>query len=152
MSNKNFVKSHHTGKRYHTPAANCQSKMLIYVAECLICEKQYTGKTTCKLQTRISGHRSHINKTTKTILLDTDEAALCEHLKTHHQPATYTELFNINYSFTVVQINPPDLEKCEQLWVSRLVTMEPFGLNIEKPQGVADSIITMSQKASFQRR
>jgi len=151
MSRKNFIKSHHTGKKHKTPSANCQSKMLIYCAECLICQKQYAGKTTCKLQTRISGHRSHVNKTTKTILLDTDEAALVEHLKTHHQPVT-TELFNLNYSFTVLQINPPDLDKCEQLWVSRLGTMQPFGLNIEKPRGIADSVITMSKKAKSQRK
>ena len=153
MSQKNYIKSHHTGKKYHTPSANCQSKNIIYAAQCLICQKQYAGKTTCKLQTRIAGHRSHVNKTTKTILLDTDEAALSEHLKTHHQLATSTtELFNLNYSFTVVQINPSDLDKCEQFWVSRLGTMEPFGLNIEKPRGVADTIITMSKRARSQRK
>ena len=83
---------------------------------------------------------------------DTDEAALANHLKEEHNMTT-VQLFNLSYSFTILQIEPGDLDKCEQKWVSQLVTMQPFGLNIEKPRGVADSIMTMSQKqASSQRR
>ena len=150
MSKKNSIQSHVTGKKYHTPSANCKSKTLIYVADCLQCQKQYTGKTIQKFRGRISGHRTHVNKTTKSILLDTDEAALSDHLKTAHSISS-TELFNLTYSFTAVQLDPPNLERSEQTWVNRLVTMQPYGLNVEKPCGVTDSIITMSQKAKPQR-
>ena len=78
---------------------------------------------------------------------DTDEAALADHLKDEHAMATVA-LFNLSYSFTILQIEPGDLDQCEQKWVCQLVTMQPFGLNIEKPRGVADSITTMSQKQS----
>ena len=62
----------------------------------------------------------------------------------------YTD--NVNYSFTILEFDPPDLDKAEQKWASRLVTMEPFGLNIQKPCGVADKMITMSKKAAHSRR
>ena len=61
------------------------------------------------------------------------------------------ELFNAMYSFTIMQIDPQDLDKSEQQWISKLVTMQPYGLNFEKPRGVADSLITMSKKSSSQR-
>ena len=98
MSKKNSIESTVTGKSYNTPSANCRSKNLIYCAECLLCQKQYTGKTTNKLQKRISGHRSHVKKppdeTPKPE--DTDEATLAEHLKLVHNMDS-VEMFNISY-------------------------------------------------------
>ena len=142
------ITSTHTGKTFRTPAGNCKSKTLVYGARCIICNKQYVGKTDNRLQCRISGHRSHVKKDQVAEEdRDTDEAALADHLKDEHAMATVA-LFNLSYSFTILQIEPGDLDQCEQKWVCQLVTMQPFGLNIEKPRGVADSITTMSQKQS----
>ena len=63
------------------------------------------------------------------------------------------ELFNLCYSFTILQLDPGDLDKAEQKWIQQLTTMTPYGLNIEKPRGVSDSLMAMAQKCSnYQRR
>ena len=86
-------------------------------------KKQYTGQTVNKLQTRICGHRTHINKTTSTDQNeDSDEAALANHLKEAHNFHT-AELFNLCYSFTILQLDPGDLDKAEQKWIQQLTTM-----------------------------
>ena len=55
--------------------------------------------------------------------------------------------FNLNYSFTIVELSPRDIDKAEQSWVSRLLTMRPFGLNKEKPGGVTDSVRSMCRRS-----
>ena len=152
MSNRKSIKSTANGNSFRTPKGNCRSQKLIYGAECLICKKQYTGQTVNKLQTRICGHRTHINKTTSTDQNeDSDEAALANHLKEAHNFHT-AELFNLCYSFTILQLDPGDLDKAEQKWIQQLTTMTPYGLNIEKPRGVSDSLMAMSQKCSNSQR
>jgi hypothetical protein len=39
MSQKNYIKSHHTGKKHHTPSANCQPKNVILFAKNSMQEK-----------------------------------------------------------------------------------------------------------------
>jgi hypothetical protein len=151
MSNQKKLISNVTKKTYVTPSGDCKSSRLIYGAQCLLCKIQYAGQTVNKLRTRISGHRSHMNRTPDIEPTeDTDEASLANHLKNEHGMDS-VELFNVMYSFTILQIDPPDLDKAEQQWISQLVTMHPYGLNIEKPRGVADSLITMCKKSSSQR-
>ena len=80
-----------------------------------------------------------MNKIAPISPVDTDEASLANHLKSEHDIDS-VELFNLMYSFTILQIDPPDLDKAEQNWISQLVTMYPYGLNIEKPRGVSCQI------------
>ena len=89
-------------------------------------------------------------------LVQKDEAALANHLMKEHNMKEQqnikgdiktSELFNKCYSFTILQDNPSDINKAEQVWVNRLVTMRPFGLNIEKPCGVSGQLHCMSVKA-----
>ena len=47
--------------------------------------------------------------------------------------------------FTILEIEPRDINKAEQKWVSYLSTMTPYGLNIEKPLRVADSILSIAE-------
>ena len=119
MSECNSITSSDTGKIYSTPSADCKTKNTIYCATCLHCLKQYVGKSTNKLQKRISGHRSHMND----LVFDSenDDASLAEHLKLSHSVMD-PELFNHSFSFTVLQVSPLDLDACEQRWVHRLNT------------------------------
>ena len=146
MSHKASVTSKTTGKTYKTPAGNCKSFRLVYCAQCKLCQKQYVGRTVNKLQTRISGHRTFVNKANVNSTEETDEAALAEHLRKDHNIDSIDGFDNI-YSFTILEVGPLELAISEQRWVSRLVTMRPFGLNIEKPNGVSDSVKTMSRKS-----
>ena len=152
MSNKQSITSTVTGETYKTPSGNCKTKRAVYLAECRLCKIQYTGKTSNKLQTRISGHRSHVTDfDPEEDDEDLDEKALAEHLLSEHNISD-VKTFNESYGFTVLQINPKNLDKCEQMWANRLITLRPFGLNREKPCGVADSILDMSLRASQSQR
>jgi len=144
MSNSSTITSTATGKIFKTPRADCKSRNLIYCAQCRICNKQYAGKSVNKLQKRISGHRSHVGD--EVFDEDSDEATLAEHLQVCHNLTT-VDHFNNNYSFTVLENSPKDLDNSEQRWVSRLLTMRPFGLNKEKPGGVTDSVSSMCRRS-----
>ena len=149
MSEKTKITSNVSKKSYNTASGNCKSKRLIYCAACKICNKQYVGKTDTMIRCRICGHRVYMQKDSANPLSadEKDDASLANHLKSQHFLSTVDD-FNDNYCFTILQIDPSNLDKCEQEWVSRLVTMTPFGLNIEKPQGVSDSLLLMSSKSS----
>ena len=77
---------------------------------------------------------------------DSDDATLAEHLKVEHEFHS-VELFNLGYNFTVLEIGSFNLDESEQRWVSKLTTLQPFGLNKEVPRGVADSVATMCRKS-----
>ena len=126
----------------------CKSKCLIYCVQCVLC-KQYTGKTDVHIGKRICTHRTHVNKTPGDE--ETDESALADHLRADHNLFS-VEDFNSHYQFTILEVEPANLDTCEQKWTNRLVTMRPFGLNIEKPGGVADTITTMPQKQALLQR
>ena len=143
MSSNNHITSTANGKTFKTPKANCKSRNLVYCAMCIHCSKQYSGKTTGKMQKRVCGHRGHMYDV---IFDDSDEATLAQHLKTDHNFDTI-ELFNLSYVFTILEISPHDLDKCEQKWISRLTTMAPFGLNKNKPGGITDTVKSMCRKS-----
>ena len=118
MSSSGTVRSSVNSKIYITPSANCKSKNLVYCASCNFCLKQYVGKTKNKLQSRISGHRSHMGDN---CFDESDDAALPEHLKLDHGFHT-AELFNLGFNFTVLELGPFNLDESEQRWVSKLTS------------------------------
>ena len=100
-----------------------------------------------KLQKRISGHRTFVNKLDDLEDMDvSDDAALAHHLKQDHNFDTIRQ-FNASYKFTILENNPYSLDKSERMWVNRLVSMRPFGLNVEKPGGVTESYQSMTRKS-----
>jgi hypothetical protein len=150
MSNSSVITSSVTKKSFVAPHGNCKSKNLIYVARCKICIKQYVGRTSNKLQKRISGHRSFVSQVGHSLdeVGDSDDAALVTHLHSDHNFVTITaDSFNSNFEFSIVETDPSDLYSAERIWISRLVTMRPFGLNIEKPGGIADSMHSMARRS-----
>ena len=152
MSNSNKITSNVSGKTFTVPDANCKARCLIYAAECSLCNMQYIGQTTTALRQRINGHRSWMNKEKDKDVVESedrfrreDEAVCANHIKTSHGCKTTSE-FNSVYKFSVLTLNPAaGLDKAEQLWISKMVTMVPHGLNIDKPCGVADGLMTRQE-------
>ena len=95
------------------------------------------------MRKRISGHRSHVGEND---FEDSDEATLARHLKEDHNFDSVDQ-FNNNYSFTALEYGPRDIDVAEQRWISKMITMRPFGLNRDKPLGVSDSIQQMLKKS-----
>ena len=143
MSSKSVIVSHANGKKFHTPSANCKSKMAVYAAECCICFIQYVGRIVQEIRTRGCGHRSWMYKckTDARTKDDDDEAILAEHLKTAHNIFS-TDGFDNSYQFTVLQLCEPDtLVYAEYKWIMDLKTLTPFGLNISKPYGISEKLM-----------
>ncbi len=152
MSGSASIVSTTTGKCFKTPNANCKTRNLTYCATCQLqqCSKQYTGRTVTKLSSRISKHRGHLSDTVFDD--ESDEATLAEHLVVDHGlVAPSSEVFNSSYLFTVLERDPQDIVKSEQRWTDKLLTLRPFGLNKEKPGGVAASVSSMCSRALGRR-
>ena len=111
-----------------------------------MCNIQYTGKYTTKLQSRICNHRSYVGN--DCFDPDTDEAKLAKHLHNDHN-LNSVDLFNSNYSFTILELGPRNIDFAEQKWANRLMT--PFGLNKEKPGGFIGSTSYMCRRLLISR-
>ena len=86
------------------------------MAECTVCKKQYVGNTTQQLRDRITENRN--NK----------ESALKSHLVLHGIN------FNQAFKFIVLsKISPEKLTELESIWISKIRTSEPNGLNRVDP-------------------
>ena len=107
MSNSSTIKSTATGRSYNTPLWNGKSRNVVYCAECFLRNKQYTSKSTTKLQSRISNHRSYVGD--NCFDPDTDEATLAEHLHDDHN-LNSVDLFNSNYSFTILELGTRNID------------------------------------------
>jgi len=112
---------------------------------------QYVGQTVTPLRTRINGHRAWMSKKKKDDEGDPDgfrrkdEGALAEDLKKDHELSTPDE-FDRSYKFHILETNPKSFDKAEQLWVDRLITMDPLGLNLDRPCGVSATMLEMSSR------
>ena len=71
---------------------------------------------------------------------------MAEHLALVHNSIS-SDVFNSNFSFSILEISPRELDIAEQKWVDKIVTMRLFGLNKEKPWDVTDSVISMCRKS-----
>ncbi len=86
------------------------------MSECICCKKQYVGNTTQKFRDRITGHRN------------SKESALKIHLD------FYNSTFNQTFKFVVLSHSSPEkLNELESIWISKLRTSEPDGLNRVDP-------------------
>ena len=113
---------------------DCDSKNLIYLYTCKLCDKQYVGETGNSLRTRNNQHRTAIN-------CGNTEDALYSHLLNFHKNIQYSI---DHYSLTAIE-KLPDSEnpvtvtldkvarlKREYCWIDTLCTFEPHGLNVQK--------------------
>ena len=106
---------------------NCKSKYLIDLPECVLCNKQYTGKSETTFNSRLNNHRKGVNKWN---CLQTDQ---------------YFRLpgrnFNKHAKFTLIkQLNDTNIDKAllkywlkkrEIIWIIKLKLLQPHGFNAE---------------------
>ena len=129
------------GQEVVLPNGNCKSKNIIYLAQCNLCDdKWYVGRTVQPLHKRANGHRQSfatvVNKGLNYVnSLDNDDSfCLGIHLLTEHG---ITSGFNDAFTFHVLEhVSPLQMEKCEHLWLHRLNTLFPYGLNRSNPFGL----------------
>ena len=118
----------------------CVSRCLIYHANCILCQKNYVGKTVTELRTRINGHRTKfydcLNYRGDRFDLDDEDHLLGLHLYFKHNIRD-RKGFNASYRFTILEnCNPRSIDLKEHLWIHRLKTIKPYGINSHDPFGI----------------
>ena len=132
------------GKKIKLMEGTCKSRNIIYLAQCQICEKPYTGRTVQQLQKRTKGHRHCYRELLKKIDddnlqdIDTDSDLwmLGLHLHLDHG-LTNPDAFDQHIKFGILDVvNPTEIEKKEYAWMHRINSFQPIGINIEYPFGI----------------
>ncbi|XP_023808293.1 uncharacterized protein LOC105358296 isoform X1 [Oryzias latipes] len=97
------------------------SQNCIYIISCSTCGIQYVGETGNTLLVRFTQHRHNITKQKNT------DTYLVQHFMLHGWDSVRA---------TIVQMNPrwsaPERRKNERIWISKLDTLHPRGLNEKK--------------------
>ena len=113
-----------TYKIFHN--SNCRSMNVIYLLECVRCNKQYVGKSEWPFNYRLNNYRSRIKSTRYDKLLPVEK-----HFREQHH------VFARDARFTIIErIEKEDvddmtdlLETHEDNWIKRLQTLTPKGFN-----------------------
>ena len=133
VSNTAFL--HHRNDIVRTSGGNCGSTNLVYGFQCKICSILYVGKTVDTLRHRVNGHRSKFYDVLKRGITNNcvevfdDEQIVGAHLVRDHGLKRRKD-FNQSYQIYILAFcDPTYLRKTEQLWIDKLKTLTPFGLN-----------------------
>lgn len=120
MPEANAVKSEVTKLRYKMiDMATCATANCVYVATCMLCNKQYVGETSNALNIRVNNRRADIKRGAAT-----DGAV--NHALAHQCPATQ-EL----YSYAIIECGfdvDAKRKRMEIFWISQLMADQPYGL------------------------
>ena len=140
MLGKDFIVANQSSKIIKTACGSCISQMLIYHANCKLWDKSYVGKTVQILGDRINGHRNKFYDCLRGIMSDqdgcSDDFILGRHLLLYHN-LNFRGAFNENYSFTILEhCSPFNIDLNEHLWIHRLKSIKPLGLNSHDPFGI----------------
>lgn len=143
MSGNSYIRAS-SGRKFKSAPGHCVSRNTIYAANCQICSKNYVGRSTQMFACRNNGHRAKYIKYVKQIEkgvkinigdLD-DEYSLGIHLHDEHSISDPNGLDN-HFKFTILENSSPrDLCKKEHLWIQKLRTLYPHGLNLISPFGL----------------
>ena len=138
VSNKNYVIGPKK-KKFKTAEGNCATKNVIYHDKCKLCEKVYVGKTITALSTRVNTHRSKFYELVKTgsvVKSDNEDHLLGLHLYQQHG-LQFSEGFSEPYKFTILELcSPKNIDFKEHVWIQRLKSICPLGLNSHDPFGI----------------
>ena len=130
-------------KKYKTKMGNCKTNNSVYCAKCKICEKNYVGKSTQPKHKRVNGHRTDMKKymenpnviSNNVDLSVKDRYSLAIHLHHEHGIVSIHGLDD-HYIFTILdKCTPKSLDLNEHLWIQKMKSMTPFGLNLYSPLG-----------------
>ena len=131
------------GQKVQLPSGNCKSKNIIYLCQCNLCaDKCYVGRTVQPLHKRVCGHRQGLtnvvseglNYVNSPDISSDDTLCLGMHLFNEHGITTN---FNDHFTFHVLEhVSPLQMEKIEHLWIHKLNTLFPNGLNRSNPFGL----------------
>ena len=119
MENSNEFKSTITSKRYKIQGHHtCKTPSVVYLITCTKCKIQYVGQTGNTIRERLYGHMADIRakNTFKPV---------SRHFGTEHDVT--------NISITIIQNTERNLNKrlrSEELWIKKLATKTPDGLNL----------------------
>ena len=109
--------THKTFKIYKK--LNCKSKFLIYLTECVLYNKQYTGKSETAFNLRLN----------KNLLQADQQFRLPGHNSNKHSKFTLIE--QLNDTNIDKQLLKHRLKKREDFWIIKLKTLLPHGFNAE---------------------
>ena len=128
--------------KFKTGKENCTSKNLIYHLRCKLCEQPYVGKTVHMVANRRNGHRNkffeyiRLNGIIQGVIVDKDEYIPGMHLYNDHGINSFGD-FNKNFILTILEnCSPSNLDVKEHLWIQKLRTLNPLGLNSVDPFGL----------------
>ena len=129
------------GQNVSLPKGCCKSKNIIYLAQCNLCiDNHYVGRTVQPLNKRVNGHRQGftniVNKGMNYVnSLDSEDTySLGIHLFSEHG---ITNDFNTHYTFHVLEhVSPLRMEVSEHMWIHKLNTLYPHGINRNNPFGI----------------
>ncbi len=106
--------------------ANCQTDNLIYLLTCKVCGDQYVGQTLNRIMDRVNNHRTDIRHR--------KETPIARHMRTHSIVPEYPFRINI---LQLINASPrsqkalDQRDKWESIWMARLNSYVPNGLNIK---------------------
>ena len=101
------------------------------------CNKHYVDRSVCKLRVRIGEHRRAFYKILEGGTYDplNDEFSLGDHLREHN--FNHKDDFNKYYRVYILDIcSPKSLEAREHIFIHKLNTLRPKGLNATNPFGI----------------
>ena len=145
MSNTESTRLRVGNKRTNirTGAGDCKTRNAIYLVMCKLCHKPYTGKTTQQTHSRMNQHRwcfgNYIKKHGKLTLKtpkDEDNYALGMHLYNDHNLRN-EQNFDDAYELCILEVSSPCiLDIREHMWIHRLKSLAPNGLNLASTYGL----------------
>ena len=129
-------------KEFKTCLGNCKTNNCIYCATCRLCEKNYVGKSTQPEHKRVNGHRNDMKKYVRNPQVvdgadasNSDRYSLARHLHRDHNIVLENGLDDY-YTFTLLEkCSPKSIDVKEHLWIQKLKSLPPFGLNLNSPLG-----------------
>ena len=139
MSGKDHIPRGHS--KLKTSKGNCKSRNIIYDARCKICSKDYVGKSTQQCHKRVNGHRNCLKQYVNSHgpaapTPENDKFTLAWHLHKEHNIQSLTGLDDY-FEFTILEkCTPKNLDLKEHLWIQKLRTITPHGLNLYSPLGI----------------